>query len=387
MAHALLSASAASRWLHCPPSARLTQTMVDTSGIAAQEGTLAHEIAELKARKKFTEPMGTRTFNARMKKLQTDELYDEEMQGYTDVYIDFLAEKTMEFQEKPYLALEVTVDYSDIAPEGFGTADCVIIGGGIIQVIDFKYGKSPNGRVTAENNPQMMLYALGVLQSYRLIYGDTIHTAKMAIVQPRLAGGVTQWECSMEELTAWGKEYVAPLAELAHRGEGEFSSGDWCKYCLAKGQCRAFAQEMLAVGEHKKALPPLLSDTEVGEILQEAKGYVSWLTALETYALSACLAGKEITGWKAVEGTSRRQWGDTDSAFKALIDSGVKEEILYERKPLTAPAVEKLLGKKTFGEIAQSLVVKPRGKPALVLDSDKRPIYNAAELAFGEQTQ
>lgn len=406
--HALLGASSAHRWLNCPPSVRLTENMPDTESPYAAAGTLAHEIAEFKARKYFLEPMPSRTYNSRMKKLQASEHYDKGMDSATDTYLEHLKARAMSYPTQPSVALEVQVDFSDIVPEGFGTADCIMIGSSVLDVIDYKNGSGV--LVEAENNPQMMLYAWGALNLYRPIFGDSIHTVHMSIVQPN-AGGVREWECSVAALTKWAIGAAKPAAANAWGGKGDFASGDWCRFCKAKAQCSARAAKMLelepmvgvdaegafsspkmiaarafADGMMKaqgKEPPHLLSDTEVGDILTRARNIAAWVKDLEAYALTATLEGRQITGWKAVEGRGARDWiGGTDTAFPALQANGIDEALLYERKPVSVAGLEKSLGKKTFSEAAEGLWAKSPGKPTLVPESDGRPPYNAAEAAF-----
>lgn len=400
--HALLGASSAHRWLNCPPSARLTENMPDTESPYAAAGTLAHEIAEFKARKYFLEPMSTRTYNSRLKKLQASEHYDKGMDSSTDAYLEHLKARAMSYPTQPAVALEVHVDFSDIVPEGFGTADCVMIGSGYLDVIDYKNGSGVV--IEAENNPQMMLYAWGALRLYKPIFGDTIHTVHMSIVQPN-AGGVREWECSTLELFSWACD-VAERAELAHEGKGDFAPGDWCRFCKAKAQCSARAAKMLELEPMVGDIPArsasesdifkiaraqaagektvgLLTDFEVGSILTKARGISDWVKDLEAYALTATLEGHQIAGWKAVAGRGTRDWiGGTDTAFPALQANGIDEALLYERKPVSVAGLEKALGKKTFAEAAEGLWTKSPGKPTLVPESDGRPPYNAAVAAF-----
>ncbi len=401
--HALLSASSSHRWLHCPPSVRLAENFPSKTSVYAEAGRVAHAIAELKARKYFVEPMSTRSYNARLKKLQADEHYDKGMETSTDTYLAFLQETAMTFKQSPFVTLETRVDYSEYAPEGFGTADCIMIGEGRICVIDYKNGAGVP--VEAENNSQMMLYGLGALKVYAPIYGDSIKAVLLAIVQPN-AGGVKTWETTVGALQEWGKEVVAPAAELAAAGEGALLAGDWCRFCPAKAQCSARARQMLSLepvlgAEPQGALtdekvnardeaiavgvevPPLLTDAEIGDVLIRGRELAAWVKDLEEYALSATLAGRQITGFKAVEGRGTREWNDLDAAFKILQERGVAEALLYERKPASVAGLEKSLGKKVFAETAEGLVIKKPGKPTLVPASDKRPAYNAAAIAFG----
>ena len=221
--HALLGASSAHRWLHCPPSARLCEQFPDTQSEYAAAGTLAHSIAELKARNYFIEHMPTRTFNARLKKLKESPHYDKGMDAATDMYLEHLKSLALSFSSPPFVTLENRVDYSHIVPEGFGTADCIMIGEGRICVVDYKNGSGVS--VEADNNPQMMLYGLGALHTYSAVYGDSIRNVHLSIVQPN-AGGVKEWGTTVAELEDWGTQYVRPRANLAWEGKGDFASGD-----------------------------------------------------------------------------------------------------------------------------------------------------------------
>lgn len=391
--HAKLSASASHSWLNCPQYIKVQELFPESTSSYAEAGRLAHSIAEYKARSYFLEPVGKRGYNARLKKFAAEPSYDPAMEEATELYLETLKEQAMTFSAPPFVALETRVDYSEYAPDGFGTADCIMIGGGRIVICDYKNGAGVP--VEAEHNSQMMLYALGALASFRPIYGDTITTAHMVIIQPH-AGGVKEWEISVEDLTRWGHEVVAPRAKTALEGAEPARPGDWCRFCKGKSQCAARAKQMLEVGKQYQTAPaagseklppkydgPLLSDEEVGAALSAGAGLVAWYKDLQDYALLACLDGREIPGFKAVEGRGSRDWGDDpDAAFRVLQERGVAEAMLYERKPVTAPALEKALGKKLFAEVADGLVRKQQGKPTLVPASDKRPPYNAAEAAF-----
>ena len=404
--HALLGASSAHRWLNCPGSARLTENMPDTTSPYAEAGRLAHEIAELKARNYFVEPMPKRSFNAKLKKLKESGHYDKSMDAATDEYLDHLKARAMSYPTAPTVALEVPVDFSDIVPEGFGTADCIMIGSGRLDVVDYKNGSGV--LVEAENNPQMMLYAWGALRYFKPIFGDSIHVVHMSIVQPN-AGGVREWEIGKAAIMHWAETVAKPHAKQAWDGENIFCVGDWCRFCKAKATCTERAKAMFDVEPLAGATPkeaigvpetwtlevlpgeplsrgkvtPLLSDAEIGDILTRAKDVAAWLKDLETYALSATLEGRPIAGWKAVEGRGSREWnGGSDTAFDHLLERGVPRAILYEEKPVSVAGLEKALGKKAFAEAAEGLWTKTPGKPTLVPESDKRPPYNPADAAF-----
>ncbi|RAK21113.1 uncharacterized protein DUF2800 [Anoxybacillus vitaminiphilus] len=372
--HALLSASAAHRWLACTPSVRLEEQFPDTTSPYAQEGTLAHEIAELKLRKYFIEPMSQRSFSAKLNKFKKHELFQEEMLKHTDTYLEYLKEITLAFPSKPYVAVEKRVDYSAYAPGGFGTCDCIIIHGEHLYVTDFKYGKGVP--VSAENNPQMKLYALGAYLEYSLLY--PIQHVHLTIVQPRL-DSISEWSLSIDELLAWGEE-IKPIAQKAFNGEGDFVPGEHCKFCRAKAQCRARADQYTALEDFKLMKPPLISNEEVGAILEKAQHIEAWVKDLKEYALAECLKGNEIPGWKAVEGRSTRQFADLDKAFEHLKQNGIDEAMLYERVPLTVAKIEKVLKKAEFTRLLEEpgFVVKTPGKPALVPISDKREAITAA---------
>ncbi|NRG43270.1 DUF2800 domain-containing protein [Bacillus sp. CRN 9] len=367
-AHALLSASASHRWLACTPSVRLEEQFPDSTSDFAREGTLAHEIAELKLRKYFTEPMSQRTFNTRLNKMKKHELYHEEMLKHTDTYLEYLKGISLSLPSAPYAAVEKRINYSSYAPEGFGTVDCLMVGGDTLYVTDFKYGKGV--AVSAENNPQMKLYALGAYLEYSFLY--PIKTIKLAIIQPRL-NIISEFDLTVQELLSWGDE-IKPVAEDAFAGKGDFVPGEHCKFCRAKAQCRARAEEFSALADFTSLKPPLLTDEEVGQMLERGQHVESWIKALKDYALGQCLKGNEVPGWKAVEGRGSRSFVDQDKAFDHLRVNGVDEAILYERVPLTVSKIEKVLKKKEFTSLLDEAghIVKSPGKPTLAPAGDKR---------------
>lgn len=393
-AHATLSASASSSWLNCPQYIKVQEMFSESASAYAEAGQLAHAIAEYKARSYFLEPVGKRSYNTRLKKFKSEPHYDPAMEDATELYLDTLKELALTFDTPPFVALESRVDYSEYAPGGFGTSDCIMIGGGRIVIVDYKNGSGVP--VDAEANSQMMLYALGALATFRPIYGNSITTAQLVIVQPH-AGGVKDWDTSVEKLVQWGSEFVVPRARIAMEGKDPAHAGDWCRFCKGKAQCTARAKQMLEVGRQYQMAPaagdadlppkyngPLLTDEEVGAALSAGAGLVAWYKDLEAYALKACLGGKNIPGFKAVEGRGSRNWTDLDAAFATLRERGIEEAMLWERKPVTAPALEKVLGKKAFAEVSDGLVTKQPGRPTLVPVSDKREPYSAAAIAFSQ---
>lgn len=384
-AHALLSASGAHRWLVCTPSAKLEEGFPDTTSEAAKEGTLAHELAELKARHYFYTPdFGKKKYTTRANKLKKENLWKDEMERYTDEYLDYLKVTALNLNTAPYVAIEQKLDLGNWIPEGFGTADCVMVYGNTVHVFDFKYGKGV--QVDAEQNPQMMLYALGAYAAYKMLY--PIEQICMTIVQPRI-DHVSEWTCTLEELLSFG-EKVKEKAALAIEGKGEYHPDEKaCRFCRAKAQCRARSDFNVKKAFNIGEMPPLISAEEAGKRLQELQDVVKYQKDLQEWALSECLAGKDVPGWKAVEGRSVRDWSDMDAAFDKLIESEMTmEEMLYEKKPLTLAQVEKLIGKKDFQDTVGEFVVKKSGKPTLVKESDKREAITnivTAEEAFKEE--
>ncbi|WP_462385412.1 DUF2800 domain-containing protein [Intestinibacillus massiliensis] len=382
--HALLGASAASRWLACTPSARLCEDIQDSGSQYAAEGTLAHELAELKVRKMFT-VMAKSAYTKALNKIKKAPLYDSEMDRVTDSYLDYIKDCAMQFDSKPFVACEVNVNFSGYVPEGFGTADCVMIGGTTMRVVDFKYGKGVP--VTAEENPQMKLYAIGALVQYAMLYH--IDRVILTIAQLRL-GEPDEWETTPDALIQWAAEYVKPRAELAYKGGGEPQPGEHCRFCKAKAQCRARAEDNLAAAQAFSSRADtsspvdarLLTYPEIGRALERAKPFIKWFKDIEEYALQSALEGKEIPGWKVVEGRSRRQFDNTDTVFEELQAAGIDGALLYERKPLALTGIEELLGKKAFENLCGSHVVKSAGKPALVPEGDRRKPFNSAVADF-----
>lgn len=366
--HALLSASSSHRWLHCTGAPRLEATFPDTTSEYAKEGTLAHELCELKL-KKYTTTMAKGTYTRAYNKIKKNELWAPEMDETTDVYLEYIKSIMLSYKVAPVVVIEKRVDFSQYVPEGFGTADCIILAGDTLHIIDYKHGKGVV--VDADHNPQMMLYALGAIHDYSLLY--KFNTIKMTIVQPRV-NNISEFEMPSDELRKWGEEVVAPKAKEAYEMEGHtFEAGAWCGFCRAKAQCRTRCEHFDAMHMFTNQDPRLISLEDLGAYLEHGKDIESWYKDIKEYALSESLAGAEVPGWKAVEGRGSRVFQDGDTAIQTLINGGVDESILYERKVLTLAQIEKAIGKKEFNELVGDQVVKNPGKPTLVVDTDKRP--------------
>ncbi|MBQ6163947.1 MAG: DUF2800 domain-containing protein [Clostridia bacterium] len=378
--HAMLSASSAYRWMKCTAAPRYEALFEDTTSSYAEAGTLAHAICELKLLKKFTTSVKPKEFKDRLKELQSNELYDPEMDKTSDQYIEHLTELAMTYPAPPHVNAEVRVDLSAYVPEGFGTCDCIMIGGDTLTIVDYKHGKGVP--VSAHENPQMRLYALGALQKYRPIYGDKIKQIRMCIEQPRVRSELETEEITVEELLAWG-EKLKPIAQEAFSGENSiYIPGDHCQFCRGKARCKARAEVNISLRHWQELDRNTLSLEQIGAILKGATDLAAWAKDLEDFALSQLLDGYDVPGWKAVEGRSNRAFSDQDAAFAAITAAGYDEALLYERKPITLSAVEKLLGKKDFAATVGQYVIKPPGKPTLVPDSDKRPAFRPAAEGF-----
>lgn len=392
--HALLSASSSKQWLHCPPSVRLQENFPNESSVYAEEGTFAHEICEYKVRKYLHE---------RVKRPQSEEFDTEEIEQITDVYAEFVISIIEQMREngcEPLAFVEERVDYSHIAPSGFGTADMLIIGKdengkGLLHVCDFKTGKGVF--VDADHNSQMMLYAIGALAAYGFLYD--IEIVRMSIIQPRL-DNISTFECSRQELEDWG-ESIKPIAKLAYEGKGEQHPGDWCRFCRAKPVCKACADEALALcrenfldldagafddtAEESDMTAPYEADTqtavfkqpglipisELAEILPTLNRISSWIEAVFAFVSSEAINhGVPIPGYKVVEGRSKRVFTDTKAVVDTAVQNGYTD--LYKQSLITLTEFEKMMGKKKFNELLGEYVAKPPGKLALVPESDPR---------------
>ena len=358
--HAKLGPSGAHRWLNCTPSANQELEFADRSTEAAAEGTAAHALAEHKLRK-----------DLKMRSTRPVSQYDcDEMEGYTDDYAQFIMESLEEAKQlcaDPLVLIEQRLDLTCYVPDSFGTGDCLIVADHLLHVIDFKYGQGV--LVEAEENPQMMLYALGALRLFDGLYD--IDTVAMTVYQPR-RDNVSTWTTTVEELLAWAEETLKPKAQMAFNGEGEFTPGPWCTFCKAAVKCRARAEAKLQLAKYEFAKPPLLTDEEIEEILGKLDDLTKWASEIVAYAQDAAINhGKQWNGFKLVESKTNRKYSDEAAVIDAAKAAGYHD--IFRKTLIPITEMEKLMGKKSFASILGSLVVKPQGKPTLVPASDKRP--------------
>ncbi|AUM96166.1 MULTISPECIES: DUF2800 domain-containing protein [Clostridium] len=377
--HAILSASGASRWLACPPSARLEENYPNKSSEFAKEGTLAHELGEL-GLKKNLELISTRKYNSEFKKIEADKLFTKDMPDYVEVYVDTCMEKVAEAKAKTPDALfkiEQRLDFSEWVPDGFGTGDFVIIADGTMEICDLKYGKGVP--VSAIGNKQMKLYALGAIAEFSFLYD--IEKIKMTIIQPRL-DSISTDEMEVEELLKWAEEELKPIAKLAYEGKGEFYAGDHCKFCRAKAVCKARADKNMELAKYDFQEPNTLDNNDIAFILGKADELISWAKDVQEYALEQALQGEEFDGFKVVEGRSNRKWTDEDKIEEILLGQGFLENIICTKKLTGITNMEKAIGKKEVNKLLGDYIIKPQGKPTLATITDKRPVYNSAEADF-----
>lgn len=371
-AHAILSASGAHRWLNCTPSARLEEHHPDSTSDAAAQGTAAHELAEHKLRTL----MGIESTRPE------SHWHDEEMEDHTDHYADHcIAElvRTQENSPAAFLSIEERLNFSHLVPDGFGTGDTVIVGDGTMTIVDLKYGKGVE--VSAVKNPQMMLYALGALNTYGMIY--QIDQVRMVIYQPR-RNNISVWETTVAELLNWAEEVVKPKAQEAYAGEGQLQAGDWCQFCRHAPQCTALAaQHFESIPTAPAAQltpeapdPATLSEHQISQIVQHAGDIKKWLTTVEKHALDKATTGTTYPGLKLVAGRSVRRYTDTEAVAETVLEAG--RDPWKPRELIGITDMTKLLGKKNFDTLIGPLLDKPEGKPTLVPENDKRPTLTVA---------
>lgn len=364
--HALLSPSASHRWLHCTAAPRLEEGIKDEGSDYAAEGTLAHVYCAMKL-KNF---LGLPTDGEKEEIAALQEKYGTgEMAEYTDTYVTIVLEKynaARAATPDAQLLVETRLDFSDYVPEAFGTADAIIIADGTMEVIDFKYGKGV--KVSAVENPQMMIYALGAYARFAFEY--RIDNLRATIVQPRI-DNLSEYEITVEELTAWAANVLTPAAEKAYKGEGPQTPGAWCQFCKVKNQCRALAskcKEVVAVD------PKLITPEELAkDVLPMVPIVKTWISGVEDFALAQALNGVQLPGWKIVEGRSVRKITDTDSVAAVLTKNGYKQNDIFKPVEMrTITDLEKLVGKKQFAAMCGEWINKPQGKPTLAPEGDKR---------------
>lgn len=376
--HALLSPSAAHRWLNCTAAPLLEKDVEDKGSVYAEEGTLAHAYCAKKI-KDFLK----RDSSGEDKEIAelADKYHTGEMDEYTDTYKTIVLEKFNAARAKTsdaQLLIEVKLDFSKFVPDAFGTADAVIIADGLMEIIDFKYGKGV--KVSAHDNPQMKIYALGAYEAFSFEYNIT--RVKMTIVQPRI-DNLSEFETSISDLLWWTRTVLTPKAEEAFSGQGKQSPGAWCQFCKVKSRCKALAKTCVDTTTANPD-PKLIGKEDMESvILPKLATIKTWLAGVEEYALEQALSGVEYSGYKIVEGRSIRRITDQEAVMSLLDKEGYAKETYVKPTELRSITdLERLIGKKRFASLCAEYITKPQGKPTLVPDDDKRPAFNSATDDF-----
>lgn len=376
--HALLGPSGAHRWMVCTPSARLEEGVADSGSVYADEGTLAHRLAELSLRA-FFEGKDTA---AGLAEAMSNPLFNNTMMEYITAYVAFIGERMADAKSRcgdPLIFIEQQIDVSTYVPEGFGTADCVIIADGIMDVIDFKYGAGVP--VSAEDNPQMKIYGLGCLLEFGWCYD--IKAVRMTIYQPRI-DNISTAMLSNESLTEWADSILKPRAQMAWDGVGPFNPGDHqCKWCKVGATCKARAEYQMELAAKEFEDAALMDNVEIADVLERLPGLLAWVKQVEAYAQDAAINhGERFPGFKVVEGRANRKYTNEHAIALRLKKAGFPTADIYKPKELLGiTAMEKLVGKVKLAELVGGLIEKPTGAPTLVPESDKRPELNTAAKA------
>ena len=386
--HAKLSASGAELWTNCPGSVHMAELFPETTSPAAEEGTLAHALAQTmieNAHAGSISPQISAEYMVERDNVNAFYSVHKELAGSFDdmkktlePYVDYVIEEYEAIRKKDAAAELMTeqhVDFSDIVPGGFGTSDVVIIGDDTCEVIDLKYGKGVP--ISAIANPQIRLYTYGTMSAFDLSYDFS--RVKMVIYQPRL-DSVTSEELTADDLRSWGKAVIAPAAKRALSKSPKYNPGPWCKshFCPAAGSCKARAAKMHEFEdmiERRRKDNAVLSGDDMGRALSAAREYTAWAKDLENEALELAQSGEAVTGWKVVESVAKRKYKSEEIVAATLVKAGYDPALIYEKKLLGVTKMTQLMGKKEFHEVLEEpgLVFKPEGAPTLAPESDKRP--------------
>lgn len=387
-AHALLSASGSHRWLNCTPSARLEDKFTETAGrsssVYADEGTLAHEFGNLRLLLAI-EKVSSKVYEKERKDLQKNMLYYEGMEQEVEVYVNYVMEAygaAQAITKDAVLMIEEKLDYSHLVEKGEGTGDACIIADGTLEIVDLKFGKGI--KVSAVENSQLMLYAIGALRKFDMMYD--IRTVKLTIVQPRLES-ISSWPISVPELMNWGEKVVRPKAAEAYEGKGLQKAGEWCRFCKVKGMCATLAAYNIKLAKYDFKSPHFLTDQQLIDVYKQIPMLVDWANSVEKHLLDTAVEGKHYPGYKVVEGRANRAWSDKEGIEKYLKDEGFERNKYITESLAGIPAVEKLVGAKKFAQDCKQYVVIPKGKPTFVPESDKRPAMGIeqAKLDFSQE--
>lgn len=381
MAHAKLSPSATSRWSICTIAPSLEEKYPDSSSGFADEGTLAHSYAETFLRYRDDSSALKKALEALEKDQHYEKHYSEELVGHAEDFANYVLEHcTRDYS----LYIEEKLDMSRWIPEGFGTADAIVVKDGVLDLIDLKYGKGV--KVSSVENKQLMVYALGCIERFGWMYD--FHTVRMHIYQPRL-NNISVWSMSVSDLIVWGELFLKPQARKAFDGVGVGNPGDHCRFCKAKGDCSALAAMAEEFAKQEFAEPRTLSNEMIGELLPKLEVVAIAVAAIKENAYAKVLGGEKIPGWKMVQGKQSRYYTDPAAIRKELLENGFKEDDILtqpkERELLSLTALEKKVKKANFEKYVAQFVDKKRAAPTLAPSTDPREEYSVAELDFADE--
>lgn len=378
-AHALYSASSAHRWMNCPGSVRLSQTVpVPPTSEYAALGTAAHELAEHCLVNGYSaDRLIGRQFNGHA--------VTPDMAEHIQLYLDTVRAHARHGD----LLTEHRFSLDGLQPPApmFGTADAVVLNEAEqrLTVLDLKYGAGL--AVEAEGNPQLRFYGLGALLSTETL----VDTIEMVIVQPRAPhadGPVRRSEIDAFDLLDWGSELI-DAAKRADAEDAPVIPGSWCRFCPAAGICSAQASKALADAQDEFGQPirlpvvDLLTPDDVAALLIKAVFVEDWIADLRAYGHRLKERGIEVPGWKLVAKRAQRKWQDEAVALRQLAKlDGVTKKDLTKTELISPAQAEKLLGKEHKDAIAELVIAESSGT-VLVPVTDKRPeIVPAASDEF-----
>jgi len=368
-AHALLSASGSKRWLTCTPSARLEATLPEQKRQPgafdfSQEGTTAHSLAEIKLRQYFGQ-IESQDYEKEYTEIKSTPYYNDDFEANVDNYVLYVRSQIGEGNTPLF---EQRVDFSDWVPDGFGTADVVILSKHSIRVIDLKFGRGVP--VNAQDNTQLRLYALGAYAKFKEEWPD-IKEVSYTIHQPRL-DSISTDGTTIIKLVDWANYFVKPKAKKAWAGAGEFLPGEHCQFCKAKAQCRARSDFNTELTRLEFRDPPLLDEDEISLVLSKAQDLRTWVNDVEEHAVNRAVDSNIIPpGFKLTTSITHRRYVDQALAATVLEDKGLDKEVIWEKPKLkTIAAIKKLVPKSPIEAWLGDLIARPEGQPKLVRVKD-----------------
>ena len=391
-AHALLSPSAAERWINCPASVFLNKDIPDEGSVYADEGTAAHTIMELAGKEYFkgfefdsiktTLALKLAEMMARgpQGKFTITDAWADEVINCAHVWLTELDKVCGGFPD--YVAFETRVNSVEI-PNGSmgGTADCLMLVGDTLHVFDYKHGQGVP--VSAENNPQLSLYGYMAYMSHLDL---PVRNVELHIVQPR-ADNTNTWKTAVEHLCTWFDEIVQPQAERVIEicETGKYTLEDFtvtksgCRFCKAKAACPAMTREVSTELDLPRVLTVPDSTEKLARLLDFKPVAEAYFDAVEKKVFDLLSNGQSVPGFKLVSGRpGNRKWTDSAQALDELKKAKLKMSEYYKTPEVISPSqAEKLFKQGVIGErkwqTLQGLITRPEGKPTLAAVTDKRP--------------